>query len=78
MNFEIIEQISASEMISEGKSIRELNRLQRVYGEGKWRKLKGLFMIRFESGDICRAELHWYEAHGLGKKDIKIKYFWSR
>ena len=78
MNFEVIEQISDSEMIAGGKSIRELNRLRRVYGEGKWRKMKGLFMIRFESGDICKAELHWYEAHGIGKKDLKIKHFWSR
>jgi hypothetical protein len=76
--FEILEQISESEIIAVNKSIRELKRLKKAYGGGRWRKMKGVFIIRFQSGDVCRAEIHWYEAHGKGKKDLKIKRFWNR
>ena len=78
MSFEILEQISESETIAVDKSIRELKRLKKVYGDGRWRKMKGMFIIRLQSRDVCRAEIHWYEAHGKGKKDLKIKRFWSR
>jgi len=73
MNFEIFGEISNIEIIAVGNSIREVTRLQKIYGAGKWRKLKGIAMIRLFDGMICRAEVHWYEAHGIGKKEIKIK-----
>jgi hypothetical protein len=76
--FEILEQISESETIAVDKSIRELKRLTKAYGDGRWRKMKGIFIIRFQSGNVCRAEIHWYEAHGKGKKELKIKQFWNR
>ncbi len=76
--FEIFEQISESETIAVDKSIRELKRLKKAYGDGRWRKMKGIFIIRFHSGDVCRAEIHWYETHGKGKRELKIKRFWNR
>ena len=76
--FEILEQISESETIAVDKSIRELKRLKKTYGDGRWRKMKGIFINRFQSGDVCRAEIHWYEEHGKGKKELKIKRFWNR
>ncbi len=77
MNFEIIGNITNIETIAIGNSIRELKRLRKNYGAGRWRKLKGTGPIRLEDGTICEAELHWYEAHGIGKKEIKIKYILS-
>lgn len=74
MNFSILGEIQGIETIAVGNSIRELERLRKVYGSGRWRKLKGIATIQLEDGTVCRAELHWYEAHGLGKKEIKIKY----
>jgi len=50
-------------------------RIQKQYGPGRWRKLKGIAKVRLESGRVCRAELHWYEAHGIGRKKMKIKRF---
>ncbi len=74
MNFEIIGSISEIEIIAIDKSIREVQRLRKIYGQGRWRKLKGIATIQLEDGTVCSAELHWYEAHGIGKKEIKIKY----
>ncbi|MCU0542431.1 MAG: hypothetical protein MUE44_09590 [Oscillatoriaceae cyanobacterium Prado104] len=74
MNFEILGEIRDIETIAIGRSIRELDRLQKIYGSGRWRKLKGLTTIQLEDGTICEAQIHWYEAHGIGKKEIKIKY----
>jgi hypothetical protein len=77
ISFEIIGDISEIEIIVIGKSIREIARLRKIYGSGRWRKMKGKATIRLPDGIICKAELHWYEAHGLGRKDIKIKkIFW--
>ncbi len=73
MNFEIIDNIRVIENIAVGKSIRELEALNKLYGYGRWRKLKGIANIRLRSGEVCKAELHWYEAHGIGKKGLKIK-----
>ncbi|BAY77509.1 hypothetical protein NIES25_39710 [Nostoc linckia NIES-25] len=75
MNFEIIGDISNIEIIAVGNSIRELERLRKIYGSGRWRKLKGFATISLDDGSIYEAELHWYEAHGIGKKEIKIKRF---
>lgn len=75
MNFEIIGDITNIEIIAVGNSIRELERLRKIYGSGRWRKLKGFATISLDDGSIYEAELHWYEAHGIGKKEIKIKRF---
>lgn len=70
---EIIGEIADIETIAVGRSIRDLDRLQKTYGKGRWRKLKGLATVRLPDDTTCFAEVHWYEAHGIGKKDIKIK-----
>lgn len=73
MEFEIIGPITEIETIAIGRSIRELPRLRRIYGPGRWRKRKGIATVRLADGTVCRAEIHWYEAHGIGKKEFKIK-----
>ena len=75
MNFEILGVISGVEAIAIGSSIRELPKLREKYGAGRWRKLKGVATVRLGNGNIRQAELHWYEAHGIGKVKIKIKRF---
>lgn len=74
MNFKVIGEITDIETIAVGSSIREVARLRRIYGAGRWRKLKEIATVRFSDGVVCEAEVHWYEAHGIGKKEIKIKY----
>lgn len=73
MKIELVSKITKIETIAVGKSIREYKRLRKFYGSGRWRKLKGIASIRLPNGTIHLAELHWYEAHGIGKKEIKIK-----
>ena len=63
------------ETIAVGSAIRDIARLRKQYGQGRWRKLKGIAMIRLRSGRIRRAELHWYEAHGIGRKEFKRKRY---
>ena len=75
MNFEIISQITGIKIIAVGSSIRDLPRLKKLYGKGRWRKLKGVAQVRLRSGRIRLAELHWYEAHGIGRKEIKRKLY---
>jgi hypothetical protein len=75
MYFEIIGEIEKIEEIAVGGRIRDIMRIQKRYGPGRWRKLKGFAMVRLQSGKIRKAELHWYEAHGIGKKKLKIKSF---
>ena len=74
MYFEIIGELSAVETIATGSGIRELARLRKNYGRGRWRKRKGIARVRLASGEIVFAELHWYEATGIGKREFKIKY----
>ena len=74
-DFEIITDITAVEIIAAGNGIRELSRLTKSYGAGRWRKLKGVATVRLANGRLRRAELHWYEAHGIGKRDFKIKRY---
>jgi hypothetical protein len=74
-SFEILGTISDTEVIAIGEGIRELRRLRRVYGKGRWRKLKGTATLRLTDGRIVRVEVHWYEAHGIGRKEFKIKRF---
>ncbi len=73
MYFEIIGETSAVETIAIGSGIRELARLRKRYGRGRWRKRKGVARVRLEGGQIVLAEVHWYEATGIGKREFKIK-----
>jgi len=73
--FEVISDITEVEPIAVGRTIRDLARLRKRYGAGRWRKRKGVATIRLANGRIRRAELHWYEAHGLGRKEIKRKRY---
>lgn len=75
MNFEIIGGITEIETIAIGSRIRDITRLRKMYGKGRWRKLKGVATVRLRSGRIRLAELHWYEAHGIGRKDMKRKRY---
>jgi hypothetical protein len=75
MEFDIIDEIKEIETIAQGSGIRDLTRLKKYYGLGNWKKMKGIAHIRLSSGKIKFAELHWYEAHGIGKKEIKRKRY---
>jgi hypothetical protein len=73
VSFEIISDIEGIETFAVGRSIRELPRLQKIYGKGRWRKRKGFATVRFPNGAERVAEIHWYEATGIGRKEFKIK-----
>jgi hypothetical protein len=73
MKIEIAGPVTAVEVIVTGRSLRDRKRLVKFYGRGRWRKLKGFADIRLPDGRIGKAEIHWYEAHGIGRKEIKIK-----
>lgn len=73
MDFEIVSEISKIELIAAGRGIRDRKRLQKNYGKGRWRKLKGVATVRLADNTIRLAELHWYEAHGIGKREFKLK-----
>jgi len=75
MHFEIVGSIEHIEIIAVGGRIREIMRLRRQFGEGHWRKLKGTAHVRIANGETRSAEVHWYEAHGIGRKKMKIKRF---
>jgi hypothetical protein len=73
MYFELVGEITNVETIAVGGRIREVMRLKKAYGEGRWRKCKGIARVRVSNGRIKRAEVHWYEAHGIGRKRMKVK-----
>ncbi len=75
MHFEVVGEITAVETFAVGGAIRELRRLRKAYGPGRWRKRKGFAQVRFADDSTATAELHWYEAHGIGRKEMKIKRF---
>jgi hypothetical protein len=75
MYFEIVGELSEVETIASGPSVRERARLRKQFGAGRWRKLKGVATVRLANGRIRTVELHWYEAHGIGKKKLKIKRY---
>lgn len=75
MHFEIISEITDIQPIAVGTGIRDIARLRRRYGGGRWRKMKGAALVRLASGRIRLAEVHWYEAHGIGRKEIKRKRY---
>lgn len=74
MVFEILGGISQIETIATGSRIREIARLRKIYGIGRWRKRKGIASVRLRDGIIHLAEIHWYEATGIGRKEFKIKH----
>jgi len=73
MDFKLRSDIADVQEIAVDRSIRILAKLEKLYGRGRWRKLKGIAMVELPDGSVARAELHWYEAHGIGRKDMKIK-----
>lgn len=73
MDFEILSEITAIEPIAAGRGVRDRNRLRKLYGGNRWRKLKGVAEVRLSNGRIRKAEIHWYEAHGVGRREFKIK-----
>jgi len=73
MHFEIVNDIKNVDTIAVGGNIRDIMRIRKQYGVGRWRKMKGVADVRLQSGVIRKAELHWYEAHGIGRKKMKIK-----
>lgn len=75
MYFDIVGRIEGIETIATGRAIRDLHSVRRRFGRGKWRKRKGTATIRLVGGQIRRAEIHWYEAHGIGRVKFKIKRF---
>ncbi len=75
MHFEIISEITNIETIAVGNSIRDLRRLRKQYGRERWRKMKGIALVRLRNGKVREAELHWYEAHGIGRKEFKRKRY---
>jgi hypothetical protein len=78
VEFEVLGEIRNIETIASGRGIRVYSRLVRRFGRGKWRKRKGFATIRLANGRVVDAELHWYEAHGIGKRGMKIKRYSSR
>lgn len=75
MNFKIRGEIREIETIAVGRGIKNLKRLNKVYGKTGWRKLKGTCQIKLEDGAVLEAEVHWYEGHGIGKREVKIKRY---
>lgn len=75
MHFEIVGPVERVEIIARGVGVRQRARLVRAFGRGRWRKLKGEATITFKTGGIRRAEVHWYEAHGIGRREFKIKRY---
>jgi hypothetical protein len=75
-SFEVIAPLKDIEIVATGRGIRELANLRKQFGRGNWRKKKATTTIRFANGIIATAEVHWYEAHGIGKRKMKIKKFW--
>jgi len=75
MYFKIIGRIREIEIIATGQGIDNLKRLNKTYGKANWRKLKGICQVQLEDGAVLDAEVHWYEGHGIGKKEIKIKKY---
>jgi hypothetical protein len=73
--FELVSEISGVSVLVQGPGVRRQRELREEYGGGRWRKLKGTGFVRLSDGTLARAELHWYEAHGIGRRRMKIKRF---
>jgi len=72
-DFELIGDLREIKIIAVNLSIHELQRLKNQFGGRRWRKLKGMGLVQFPNGEVRRAELHWYEAHGIGRRKMKVK-----
>ena len=75
MKFELVSHIANVEVIAAGPGIRVRSYLRKAYGRGRWRKMKGTATVRLANGALRAVELHWYEAHGIGQRDMKIKRY---
>ena len=75
MKFDVVGRITGIEVVASGSAIRVLRTLRKAYGRGRWRKLKGVATIRLPNGALRKVELHWFEAHGIGRRDLKIKRY---
>lgn len=75
MKFDVVGTIAQVETIAAGLSVKVRSFLRKTYGRGRWRKMKGVATVRLPNGNLRRVELHWYEAHGIGKRDFKIKEY---
>jgi hypothetical protein len=75
VKFEVVGNIEQVETIAAGPSVKVRSHLRKIYGRGRWRKMKGTATVRLPNGKLRRVELHWYEAHGIGKRDLKIKNY---
>ena len=75
MKFDVVGEITDIEVVASGSAIRVLRYLRKAYGRGRWRKLKGVATIRLPNGALRKVELHWFEAHGIGRRDLKIKRY---
>jgi hypothetical protein len=75
MKFELVGQIANVEVIAAGPGVRIRSFLRKAYGRGRWRKMKGTATVRLPNGALRAVELHWYEAHGIGERDVKIKRY---
>ena len=73
IEFVILGEIRDAETIATGRGVYIRRYLERTYGKGRWRKMRGMTTVRLADGTICEAEIHWFEAHGVGRKDFKIK-----
>lgn len=73
MDFEFVSELRQIEIIASGRGVRERLRLRKMYGGHRWRKLKGIAHVRLTDGSVRLAEVHWYEAHGVGKREFKLK-----
>jgi len=75
VKFDIVGEIEQAETIASGGGVKVRSLLRKVYGRGRWRKRKGVATVRLVNGQLRRVELHWYEAHGIGRRDFKIKTY---
>jgi hypothetical protein len=75
MDFEIVGEIAQVETFAAGSAIREIPRLRKFYGRGRWEKRKGIARVRLRDSATRLAEVHWYEAHGIGRREFKIKRY---
>jgi hypothetical protein len=72
---EVLSEIRNKEVIARGASVKIRKRLEKLYGRGNWRKMKGIAEVRLTDGSVTLAEIHWFEAHGIGKRNIKVKHY---
>jgi hypothetical protein len=75
LKFEVVGRITGIETVASGVAVTLRRYLRRAYGPGRWRKLKGIATVRLPNGSLREVEIHWYEAHGIGRRDLKIKRY---